>query len=74
MKTNILAFQRNFHRMRRLAVAGTVIIVKSEGQSFEFRPRRAGTGMLGCMNGRVKLGKLRDGPAILLEDWGTRAS
>ena len=43
MKTNIRAFQRDFPRMRRLAAAGTVIIVESEGQSFEFRRRRAGT-------------------------------
>ena len=36
MKTNIRAFQRDFPRMRRLAAAGTVIVVDSEGQSFEF--------------------------------------
>ncbi|MEN9636460.1 MAG: hypothetical protein RL077_4864 [Verrucomicrobiota bacterium] len=36
MKTNIRAFQRDFPRMRRLAAAGTVIVVESEGQSFEF--------------------------------------
>ena len=44
-----------------------------EGQSFEFRRRRAGTGVLGCMTGRAKLGKLREGPAIPLEEWGTLA-
>ena len=73
MKTNIRAFQRDFPRMRRLAAAGTVIVVESEGQSFEFLRRRAGTGVLGCMAGRSKLGKLRDGPAIPLEQWGPLA-
>jgi hypothetical protein len=73
MKTNIRAFQRDFPRMRRLAAAGTVIVVESEGQSFEFRRRRAGNGVLDCMNGRAKLGKLRDGPAIPLEEWGPLA-
>ena len=68
MKTNIRAFQRDFPRMRRLAAAGTVIVVESEGQSFEFRRRRARTGVLGCMTGRAKLGKLREGPAIPLEE------
>jgi hypothetical protein len=50
-----------------------VIVVESEGQSFEFRRRRQGTGVLGCMNGRAKLGKLRDGPAIPVEEWGALA-
>jgi hypothetical protein len=48
--------------MRRLATAGNVIVVESEGQSFVFHRRRAGAGVLGCMIGRAKLGKLRDGP------------
>jgi hypothetical protein len=73
MKTNIRAFQRDFPRMRRPAVAGTGIVAESEGQSFEFRRRRAGPGVLGCMTGRAKLGKLRDGPAIPLEEWGPLA-
>jgi hypothetical protein len=55
--------------MRRLAAAGTVIIVKSEGHSFEFRRHRSGSGMLGPMTGRAKLRKLRYGPAIPLEEW-----
>ena len=72
MKINHRAFQRDFPRRRWLAAAGTVIVMES-GQSFEFRRRRAGTGVLGCMTGRAKLGKLRDGPAIPLEEWGTLA-
>ena len=70
MKTTIRAFQRDFPRMRRLAAAGSVIVVECDGQSFEFRRRRAGTGVLGCLAGRAKLGKLREGPAIPLEEWG----
>ena len=73
MKTNIRAFQRDFPRMRRLAAAGEVIVVESAGQAFEFRRRRRGAGVLGCMTGRAKLGKLRDGPAIPLEEWGSLA-
>ena len=73
MKTSIQAFQRDFPRMRRLATAGTVIVVESEGQSFEFRRRHTGFGALGCMAVRAKLGKLLDGPAIPLEEWGTLA-
>jgi len=73
MKTNIRAFQRGYPRMRRPAAAGTVIVVESEGLSFEFRRRRAGPGVLGCMTGRARLAKLRDGPAIPLEEWGTLA-
>ena len=73
MKTNIRSFQRDFPRMRRLASAGTVIVVEAEGQAFEFRARRRGTGVLGCMTGRAKLGKLRDGPAIPLAEWGVLA-
>ncbi|MDP3070001.1 MAG: TonB-dependent receptor [Opitutaceae bacterium] len=46
--------------MRRLSSAGTVIVVEAEGQAFEFRARRRGVGVLGCMSGRAKLGKLRD--------------
>jgi hypothetical protein len=45
-------------------------MVECDGQSFEFRRRRAGTGVLGCLAGRAKLGKLREGPAIPLEEWG----
>ena len=70
MKTNIRAFQRDFPRMRRLAAAGTVIVVEAAGQAFEFRARRRGAGVLGCMSGRAKLGQLREGPAIPLEEWG----
>ena len=73
MKTNIRAFQRDFPRMRRLAAAGTVIIVEADDQAFEFRARRRGPGVLGCMTGRAKLGKLREGPAIPLEEWGPLA-
>jgi len=73
MKTNIRAFQRGYPRMRLPAAAGTVIVVESEGLSFEFRRRRAGPGVLGCMTGRARLGKLRDGPAIPLEEWGALA-
>jgi hypothetical protein len=73
MKTNVRAFLREFPRMRRLATAGKVIVVESEGQSFVFHRRRAGAGVLGCMIGRAKLGKLRVGPAIPLEEWGTLA-
>ena len=73
MKTNIRTFQRDFPRMRRLAAAGTVIVVESEGQSFEFRRRSRGTGVLGCLTGRARLGRLRDGPAIPPEEWGTLA-
>jgi hypothetical protein len=73
MKTNIRAFQRDFPRMRRLASAGTVIVVEAGGQAFEFRARRRGTGVLGCLTGRAKLGKLRDGPAIPLAEWGSLA-
>lgn len=70
MKTNIGAFQRDFPRMRRLAAAGTVILVESEGQSFEFRRRRrAHAGVLGCMTSRAKLGNLRECPAPPLEEW-----
>ncbi|MEN9636832.1 MAG: hypothetical protein RL077_5236 [Verrucomicrobiota bacterium] len=72
-KTNNHTFQRDFHRLRRLAADRTVIVVESGGQLFEFRRRRAGTGVLGCMTGRAKLGKLREGPAIPLEEWGSLA-
>ena len=75
VKTNIRAFLREFPRMRRLATAGNVIVVESKGQSFVFHRRQAGAGVgvLGCMIGRAKLGKLRNGPAIPLEEWGTLA-
>ena len=73
MKTSIRAFQRDFPRMRRLAAAGTVIVVEDKGQAYEFRARHRGPGVLGCMSGRAKLGKLRDRPAIPLEEWGELA-
>ena len=73
MKTNIRAFQREFPRMRRLAAAGTVIVVETESQAFEFRARRRRAGVLGCMAGRANLGKLREGPAIPAEEWGDLA-
>ncbi len=73
MKTNTRAFQRDFPRMRRLAAAGAVIVVEAEGQAFEFRARRRGTGVLGCLSGRAKLGRLRDGLAIPLAEWGDLA-
>ena len=68
MKTNIPAFQRDFRRRRRLAAASAGIVEESEGPSFEFRRRHAGTGVLGCMTGRAKLGQLREGPAIPIEE------
>jgi hypothetical protein len=73
MKTNIPAFQRDFRRRHRLAGGSTGIVEESDGPLFEFRRRRAGTGVLGCMTGRAKLGQLRDGPAIPLEEWGALA-
>jgi len=73
MKTNVRAFQREFPRMRRLAAAGTVIVVEAEGQAFEFRARRRSGGVLGCMSGRAKLAGLRDRPAIAAEEWGELA-
>lgn len=73
MKTNVRAFQREFPRMRRLAAAGKVIVVEAEGQAFEFRLRHRPTGALGCMAGRATLDRLRDGPAIPLEEWGPLA-
>jgi hypothetical protein len=73
MKTNVRAFQREFPRMRKLAAAGKTVVIESGGQTFEFRARRKGTGVLGCMAGSVKLAKLRPGPAIPLEEWGALA-
>lgn len=73
MKTNARSFQREFPRMRRLAAAGTVIVVEAEGQAFEFRARCRSRGVLGCMSGRAKLAKLRDGPAIPSEEWAELA-
>lgn len=73
MKIDIGTFQHAKLPIHWPAAAGTEIIVESEGQSFEFRRRRAGTAVLGCMTGRSKLGKLRKGPAISLDEWGTLA-
>lgn len=73
MKTNIRTFQRDFPRLRRLAAAGEVIVVESGGESFEFRRRRAAKGVLGCLAGRARLGRLREGPAIPPEEWGSLA-
>lgn len=74
MKTTIRAFQREFPRMRKLAAAGKTVVIVSDGQTFEFRARRKGAGVLGCMAGRAQLGKLRPGPAIPLEEWGQLGS
>ncbi len=60
--------------MRKLAAAGKTLLIEAEGQTFEFRARRKGTGILGCMSGRARLGKLRDGPAIPPEEWGMLGS
>jgi hypothetical protein len=73
MKTTTRAFQREFPRMRRVAAAGQTIVIEAGGQTFEFRARRKGAGVLGCMAGRATLGKLRDGPAIPAEEWGELA-
>jgi hypothetical protein len=73
MKISARAFQREFPRMRRLAAAGTVIVVEAEGQAFEFRARRRSGGVHGCMSGRAKLARLLDGPAIPAEEWGELA-
>lgn len=56
--------------MRKLAAAGKTLLIEAEGQIFEFRARRKGAGVLGCMSGRARLGKLRDGPAVPPVDWG----
>lgn len=70
---NTRASYFDFPRLRQPASAGTVIVVESEAQSLGFRRRRAGIRALGCTTGRAKLGKLREGPAIPLEDWGALA-
>ncbi len=70
MKTTIRAFQREFPRMRKLAAAGKTVIIEAEGQTFEFRARNAGNGLLGCMKGRTNTDRLRPGPVIPLEEWG----
>lgn len=64
MKTTVRVFQREFPRMRRVAAAGKTVVIEAGGQTFEFRARRKGIGVLGCMAGRARLDKLRDGPAI----------
>jgi len=38
--------------MRRLAAAGQTVVVEAGGQTFEFRARRQGPGVLGCMTCR----------------------
>lgn len=74
MKTTVRSFQREFPRMRKLAAAGKTVVIEAEGLTFEFRARRKGTGVLGCMAGRAKLDRLRDGPAIPLAEWGSLGS
>ena len=69
MKTTIRAFQREFPRMRKLAAAGKTVIIEAEGQTFEFRARRSGTGILGCMKGSIRVGKIPAGPVIPPEEW-----
>ena len=56
--------------MRRFAAAGKTVVIEAGSQTFEFRARRKGTGVLGCMTGRARLDKLRDGPAIPAGEWG----
>ncbi len=73
MKTTVRSFQREFPRMRKLAAAGKTVVIEAEGLTFEFRARRKGTGVLGCMAGRTKIINLRDGPVIPLEEWGELA-
>ena len=73
MKTTIRAFQREFPRMRKLAAAGKVIEVETEGQVFEFRARTKTKGILGCMADSTIVGDLPDGPIIPLEEWGDLA-
>jgi hypothetical protein len=70
MKTTIRAFQREFPRMRKLAAAGKTVVIEAEGQIFEFRARATSQGLLGCMADRTKVGNLRSGPVIPLEEWG----
>jgi hypothetical protein len=74
MKTTVRAFQREFPRMRKLAAAGKTVVIESEGQTFEFRARRKGPGILGCMSGRAQLARLRPGPAIPAAEWGSLGS
>ena len=74
MKTTVRAFQREFPRMRKLAAAGQTLLIESEGQTFEFRARRKGPGVLGCMSGRARLDKLRPGPAIPAGEWSAFGS
>lgn len=70
MKTTVRTFQREFPRMRKLAAAGKTLLIEAEGQTFEFRARRKGAGVLGCMTGRAQVDKLRDGPVIPPDEWG----
>ncbi len=69
MKTTIRAFQREFPRMRKLAAAGQTVIIEAEGQTFEFRARQRGAGILGSMKGSLRVGGLPDGPVIPPEEW-----
>ena len=70
MKTTIRTFQREFPRMRKLAAAGKTVIIEAEGQTFEFRARKASTSLLGCMKGTIRVGDLPDGPIIPPDEWG----
>lgn len=74
MKTTVRTFQREFPRMRKLAAAGKTVLIESEGQVFEFRARRKSTGVLGCMTGRAQLSRLKPGPAIPADEWGSLGS
>lgn len=56
--------------MRKLAAAGKTVIIEAEGQTFEFRARREGKGILGCMKGTIRgADSLPDGPIIPPEEW-----
>ncbi len=59
--------------MRRIAAAGKTVVIEAGGHTFEFRVRQKGAGVLGCMAGRARLDKLRDGPAISADEWGALA-
>lgn len=59
--------------MRKLAAAGKTVIIEAEGQTFEFRARQRGKGILGCMKGSIRVDKLPEGPVIPVEEWGDLA-
>lgn len=70
MKTNVSTLLREFPKVRRAALRGETVIVKTREGDLRITADRAnGDGLLGCLSGKIQLHGDLSKPTSGLDEW-----